>query len=158
MGIICCLSDRRRRRRRRAPGVDLPRTASATVNCRIIPGVDPQAVQATLERVIDDPGVSIDTLYESVASPPSPLPPAMLERFESLVDGSRPDVPLTPQMSTGGTNGLFLRHAGIPVYGVAGWFIKKDAVHARGLDEKIGIRQLHEGAAFWYRMLKRLSQ
>jgi len=136
----------------------LPRQASATVNCRMIPGRSPAEVQAALEAVIGNPGVHFATTYESVASPPSVLPAALLEGLETLVDQSWPGVPVIPQMSTGTTDGLFLRNAGIPVYGVAGWFIQPAEIRAHGLDEKIGIRQFHEGAEFWYRMLKDLSQ
>ena len=43
-----------------------------------------------------------------------------------------PGVPLIPEMSTGTTDGLFLRNAGIPVYGVASWFMHPDDVRASG--------------------------
>ena len=135
----------------------LPRAASATVNCRILPGNSPAAVQAELERVIDDKGVVFETIYESLPSPPSALPAALLETFESLVGERWPAVPVIPKMSTGTTDGLFIRNAGIPVYGVAGWFLKPDEARAHGLDEKIGVRAFHEGTEFWYRMLKTLS-
>lgn len=136
----------------------LPRHASATVNCRMVPGAKPEDVQSTLEQVVDDPGVVFETVYQSVSSPPSALSGELLESFEALADEQWPGVPVIPQMSTGTTDGLFLRNAGIPVYGVAGWFIEPDAIRAHGLDEKIGIRQFHEGAEFWYRMLRKLSQ
>jgi acetylornithine deacetylase/succinyl-diaminopimelate desuccinylase-like protein len=136
----------------------LPRQASATVNCRILPGRSPQEVQRVLESIVNDPAVKFETIYESVASPPSPMPAALLESLETLVEESWPGVPVIPQMSTGTTDGLFLRNAGIPVYGVAGWFIKPTEIRAHGLDEKIGIREFHEGAEFWYRMLRELSQ
>ncbi|MDT8322387.1 MAG: M20/M25/M40 family metallo-hydrolase, partial [Xanthomonadales bacterium] len=76
---------------------------------------------------------------------------------EMLVEESWPGVPVIPKMSTGTTDGLFVRNAGIPVYGVAGWFMKPDEARAHGLDEKIGVRAFHEGTEFWYRMLKTLS-
>ena len=136
----------------------LPRNASATVNCRIMPGRSPEEVQAVLEHVVDDPEVRFETMYESVASLPSPLPAALLESLETLVEQTWPGVPLIPEMSTGATDGLFLRNAGIPVYGVAGWFMHPDEVRAHGLDERIGIAEFHEGTEFWYRMLRELSQ
>jgi len=74
------------------------------------------------------------------------------------VEESWPGVPVIPQMSTGATDGLFVRNAGTPVYGVRGWFMRPEELRAHGLDEKIGIRQFHEGAEFWYQMLKRFSK
>jgi len=36
--------------------------------------------------------------------------------------------------------------------------MRPEELRAHGLDEKIGIRQFHEGAEFWYQMLKRFSK
>ena len=68
-----------------------------------------------------------------------------------------PGTPVVPQMSGGATDGLFVRNGGIPVLGVAGWFLRDNEVRAHGLDERIGVREFHEGVEFWYRMLKRLG-
>jgi acetylornithine deacetylase/succinyl-diaminopimelate desuccinylase-like protein len=69
-----------------------------------------------------------------------------------------PGIVVVPEMSTGATDGLFLRNAGMPVFGVAGWFMRPEDVRAHGLDEKIGIKEFHQGAEYWYRMLILLSQ
>jgi len=77
---------------------------------------------------------------------------------EQLVEQHWPGVPVIPEMSTGATDGLFLRNAGIPVFGVAGWFMRPGDIRAHGLDEKIGMAEFHAGTEFWYQMLKTLSQ
>ena len=61
-------------------------------------------------------------------------------------------------MSTGATDGLFVRNGGIPVLGVSGIFLGLDDHRAHGLDERVGIREFHDAVEFWYRMLKRLSR
>ena len=136
----------------------LPRQASATVNCRILPGIPPEEIEQQLRVWVDDPGISFESIYVSVASPMSPLTPTVVEAVESLVQDHWPGVPVIPEMSTGATDGLWVRNTGIPVYGVAGWMMHPDDIRAHGLDEKIGIEQFHEGAEFWYRMLKAFSQ
>jgi acetylornithine deacetylase/succinyl-diaminopimelate desuccinylase-like protein len=78
--------------------------------------------------------------------------------LEALVASFWPGVPVIPQMSTGATDGLFVRNAGIPVFAVAGWFMRLSDIRAQGPDEKIGIAEFHAGNEFWYRMLKSLSQ
>ena len=60
-------------------------------------------------------------------------------------------------MSSGATDGFFLRNAGIPVYGVSGIFHDIDDVRAHGRDERIPIRSFFEGQEFLYRIVKRLS-
>jgi acetylornithine deacetylase/succinyl-diaminopimelate desuccinylase-like protein len=136
----------------------LPRSASATVNCRVIPGTDPQQIEARLRAVVADDAVVFKSIYDAIPSPPSVLPGALLESLEALVGQFWPGVPVIPEMATGATDGLFLRNAGIPVFGVAGWFMRPGDVRAHGLDEKIGIAEFHQGTEYWYRMLTTLSQ
>jgi acetylornithine deacetylase/succinyl-diaminopimelate desuccinylase-like protein len=60
-------------------------------------------------------------------------------------------------MSTGATDGLYLRNAGVPVYGVSGIFGDVDDVRAHGQDERILARSYFEGLEFLYRLLKALA-
>src|SRR3954469_2728401 len=53
----------------------LPQVATAMINCRIFPGVDPNAVKAELERIVADPEVVVsrnDAYVSSIASPLRP--------------------------------------------------------------------------------------
>jgi acetylornithine deacetylase/succinyl-diaminopimelate desuccinylase-like protein len=136
----------------------LPRNATATVNCRIVPGVDPSEVLAKLKELVNDPAIEFSSIYDSKPSPPSVMPAALQESLERLVDETWPGIPVIPEMSTGATDGLFVRNAGIPVFGVAGWFMRSSDIRAHGLDEKIGIAEFHAGTEFWYRMLTTLSK
>ena len=136
----------------------LPRDATATVNCRILPGTDPAEVRARLVELIDNPAVKIESIYDAKPSPASIMPAALQESLERLVEENWPGVPVIPEMSTGATDGLFVRNAGIPVFGVGGWFMRPGDIRAHGLDEKIGVAEFHEGTEFWYQMLKTLSQ
>ncbi len=60
-------------------------------------------------------------------------------------------------MSTGATDGLFLRNAGIPVYGVSGIFGDVDDIRAHGRDERIAVRSFVEGQEFLYRLIVALT-
>ncbi len=68
-----------------------------------------------------------------------------------------PGVRVLPVMSTGATDGLYLRRAGIPVYGVSGLFHDTDDVRAHGQDERILIEHFYEGQEFLYRLVRALS-
>ncbi len=136
----------------------LPRNATATINCRIVPGVEPSEVLAKLKELVNDPAIEFSSIYDSKPSPPSVMPAALQETLERLVDETWPGIPVIPEMSTGATDGLFVRNAGIPVFGVAGWFMRSSDIRAHGLDEKIGIAEFHEGTEFWYHLLTTLSQ
>ncbi len=136
----------------------LPRKATATINCRIVPGVEPAEVLAKLKELVNDPSITFTSLYDSRPSPASVMPASLQETLERLVEETWPGIPVMPEMSTGATDGLFIRNAGIPVFGVAAWFMRSSDIRAHGLDEKIGIAEFHAGTEFWYRMLKTLSQ
>jgi len=68
-----------------------------------------------------------------------------------------PGVPVIPMMSTGATDGLFLRNAGIPVYGVSGLFNDIADIRAHGQNERINIESFFEGQEFLYRLMEALS-
>jgi acetylornithine deacetylase/succinyl-diaminopimelate desuccinylase-like protein len=135
----------------------LPQRARATVNCRILPGEPPEEVLATLQRVIGDPQISVTPIAPAKPSPPSPLTPEILRAIEETTGEMWPGVPVIPTMSTGATDGLYLRQAGIPVYGVSGVFGDADDVRAHGQDERIATSWFYEGLEFCYRLMKRLT-
>jgi len=135
----------------------LPQSARAVVNCRMLPDEDPAEVEATLRRVVGDDSATLRRIYAPVASPPSPLAPEILEPIGAVVEQVWPGALIVPEMSTGATDGLFVRNGGIPVYGVSGIFAEPDDVRAHGRDERVGVEAYHDAIRFWYGMLKALA-
>jgi acetylornithine deacetylase/succinyl-diaminopimelate desuccinylase-like protein len=132
----------------------LPQAARATVNCRILPGEPAEEVEATLRRLAEDPRITIRTTYGAIASPASPLTPAIMGPVERLVARQFPNVPVVPVMEAGATDGLFLRNAGIPTYGVSAVFEDRNDVRAHGRDERIGVESFYDALEFWYQMMQ----
>jgi acetylornithine deacetylase/succinyl-diaminopimelate desuccinylase-like protein len=135
----------------------LPQLARAVVNCRIIPGDPPEEVRSTLVRILADSKIGVFPIADAVAGPVSPLKPDVMGAIERTTDGMWPGVPVVPVMSTGATDGLYLRNAGIPTYGVSGFFQDVDDTRAHGRDERLGVKQFYEGREFLYRLVKALS-
>jgi acetylornithine deacetylase/succinyl-diaminopimelate desuccinylase-like protein len=135
----------------------LPQSAQAIVNCRILPGESPVEVKSTLIRVVADPKVSVSAIDDAVPSEPSPLRPDVIGAIERITTQMWPGVPVVPVMSTGATDGLYLRNAGIPTYGVSGFFEDVDDTRAHGRDERLGVKQFYEGREFLYRLVKAVS-
>lgn len=135
----------------------LPQLARATVNCRMVPDDTKDAVAATLGRVMADSAITISVSYEPTASPASPLRADVIAPIKELVRSTWPGVPVIPEMSTGATDGLYVRNAGIPVYGVSAIFEEPNDVRAHGRDERVGVKEYHAAVGFWYRMLKTLT-
>ncbi|MDH5323674.1 MAG: M20/M25/M40 family metallo-hydrolase [Gammaproteobacteria bacterium] len=136
----------------------LPQRAQATVNCRMLPTDSPQVVIQTLKTVINDEQVSVTPIKPAVPSPSSPLTPELLGAIEAVTAEMWPGVPVIPTMGTGATDGLHLRNAGIPVYGVSGLFGEVADNRAHGRDERILIKSFFEGQEFLYRLTTRLAK
>jgi len=135
----------------------LPQRAQANVNCRILPGEAPAEVEKTLVRVLADPAIKVAPVGQIDASAPSPLLPELMGAVTDLTAAMWPGIVVLPSMSTGATDGRYLRAAGIPCYGVSGIFSDVDDPRAHGKDERLGTKQLDEGAIFLQRLVARLA-
>ncbi len=135
----------------------LPQTATANINCRILPGEDPDMIKALLIKAINDSEVSVTAVKLANPSPASPINPDVFKKIETVTQQLFPDVPVVPMMSTGATDGRYLRLANIPTYGVSGIFYDASDVRAHGRDERIKVKSFYEGQEFLYRLVKELS-
>lgn len=132
----------------------LPQSASANVNCRILPGESPSSIRQKLVEVLADQAITVNFVAEARPSAPSPLKPDVMQPIESTTKAMWPDVVVVPVMSAGATDGLYLRNAGIPTYGIEGIFYEIDDNRAHGQDERVGVKQYLEGLEFQYRLIK----
>jgi len=135
----------------------LPQTAKANVNCRMLPGESPEDVRKTIVGVLADEAISVTPVAPAKPSPPSPLKPEVMGAIERVTRQLWPDVVVLPVMGTGATDGLYLRRAGIPTYGVDGIFEDVDDTRAHGKDERIGVKQFYDGQEFLYRLVRALA-
>lgn len=135
----------------------LPQFAAATVNCRAIPGTSLAELETMLTRVVADSEVRIVSVGDWIPSPPSPLFPHLLATIERLSKEFFPGASVIPSMSSGATDGLYLRNGGIPTYGVSALFDDPADVRAHGRDERISVSGYYAAVRFWYRMIKELA-
>jgi acetylornithine deacetylase/succinyl-diaminopimelate desuccinylase-like protein len=136
----------------------LPQLATATVNCRILPGVDPDAIQAELQRVVADPGVEVTRNDDYVSSLASPLRKDVVDAYTDAVRALHPGAPVMPEMSTGASDARPFRVAGIPIYGVDGsWGVTPIDNRSHGRDERLPVKALGDDVDHWVLMLTRLA-
>jgi acetylornithine deacetylase/succinyl-diaminopimelate desuccinylase-like protein len=132
----------------------LPQRAAATINCRIFPGETASAVRDTLIKVIGDPAVSVSKPTERPASKGPPLTRQVMGPIETVTAQMWPGVPVVPMLLAAGTDGTALIAAGIPTYGVSGFFYDADLGRMHGLNERIRVVSLYEGRDFLYKLVK----
>lgn len=136
----------------------LPQKASATVNCRIFPGVSVDSVRNTLVQVIADPAVSVTVIDKPFSSDPSPMRDDIQKAVRKAVDGNFAGLPIVPEMSTGATDSQYFRAAGIPSYGVSGLYMRDEDGYAHGLNERAPVSATGRGLIHWHVLLKELAK
>jgi len=136
----------------------LPQLAAANVNCRILQSDSVEYVLGELKRVVADDQVAITIKTNEGPSPVSPMRPDVMKAFERVTDTLWPGVITLPTMAVGGSDGRYLRVAGIPTYGVQGFFLDRDDVRAHGRDERMPVRSFYEGQTFLYELVKTLAK
>ena len=138
----------------------LPQSATATVNCRIFPQVQPKDVQAELQALVG-PNVEVepDPNYIGLPTPASPLRADVVAAVTKAIRRFHgPAMHVYPMMSTGASDGSFFRAQGIPVYDIDGsWGISPLDERAHGLDERIPVRAMYDDVLHWESIIRDLA-
>ena len=135
----------------------LPQLAAATVNCRVLPEDSVEYVTETLRRVVADSAVRVIVNGAPRGAPPSPMRGDLLSAVGAVTTELWPGVATVPMMVMGATDGMYLRAAGIPTYGVQGLFYDRDDIRFHGRDERLKVQSFYEGQSFMYELVKRLA-
>ena len=136
----------------------LPQLASATVNCRIFPGVSVESVRAKIAEVIDNPKATVKGIGTPYASDASPMRGDVMQAVRKAVDANFAGLPIVPSMSSGATDSLYFRAAGIPSYGVSGAYVQPVDDFAHGLNERVPVSAVARGLAHWHVLLTELAK
>ena len=136
----------------------LPQLAASNVNCRVLPEDSPDYVDSTLRKVIADDRVALTIEGEVHQGPPSPIREDLMQTIGRVTNTLWPGVPAVPMMVMGATDGLFLRNAGIPTYGIQGFFFDRNDIRFHGRDERMKVQSFYEGQTFLYELVKSLAQ
>jgi len=121
----------------------IPAHAEGTIDCRILPGEDPELVAAQVREMVREFDVSVEIVFSErpSGSPRGPL-------FDAVADAVRsvhPDAVVLPYMSTGFTDSRFFRSVGVETYGLMPLLTaREDMGRIHGVDEKIPVEGIAE--------------
>jgi acetylornithine deacetylase/succinyl-diaminopimelate desuccinylase-like protein len=132
----------------------LPQLAAANVNCRVLPEDSIDYVQSALQKTVADDQVTIKVVGDASKGPASPMRPDVLNAVSRVTSQLWLGVPVVPTMVMGATDGKSLRAAGIPTYGVQGFFMDRNDIRFHGRDERMSIQSFYEGQTFLYELVK----
>ncbi|MGD0947458.1 MAG: M20/M25/M40 family metallo-hydrolase [Candidatus Binatia bacterium] len=121
----------------------IPSTASAELDCRLLPGEDPKAFVRTITDVIADPDVKVSVLLNFSASS-SPIDAASYAAVRTLAE--RDGVPVVPSVLTGFTDSHYFREKGIASYGFIPFDLSEDEERREhGVNERVSTLNLRQG-------------
>ncbi|MBE9538861.1 MAG: M20/M25/M40 family metallo-hydrolase [Proteobacteria bacterium] len=135
----------------------LPQSATATVNCRIFPGISVADVEVVLKEVVANKGVEFELLGEPTESPISETRKDVVAAVTKAVHTRYPDVKLIAYMESGGTDGMHFRKAGIPTWAVSARFMNPDEMFAHGLNERVPIKGFYDALDHWSIIIRELA-
>ena len=145
----------------------LPQTASANVNCRILPGHSPEEVRQELIRIFADPKITVrygnfagqlsDRAPDEKSFSPPPPRSDVIAPIQRIAAQMWPGAPVISEMETGASDSVYTMAVGIPSYGVSGIAIDNDDIRAHGKDERLPVESFYRGLDFYYWYLKALS-
>jgi acetylornithine deacetylase/succinyl-diaminopimelate desuccinylase-like protein len=135
----------------------LPQSATATVNCRVFPGVPVGDIETILKQVIGNDAIEFKQLEEATESPVSELRSDVVAAVSKAVHTRYPDLKVIAYLESGGTDGMHFRKAGIPTWAVSGLFMNPDEMYAHGLNERVPIKAFYDALDHWSIILRELA-
>jgi len=135
----------------------LPQSATATVNCRIFPGIKIEEIETALRGVVDNPEIEFQLLGKPVVGPASEKRADVFAAVSKAVHSRYPGLTIIPFVSPGATDGMHFRRAGIATYGAPGIFMDPKDDFAHGLNERVPRNAFHDALDHWSIILRELT-
>ena len=135
----------------------LPQSATATVNCRVFPGVPVAEVKQALQQAIGNDAITFEETYPPTESPVSELREDIRAAVSEAVQVRYPGVKMIAYMESGGTDGMHFRRAGIPTWAMSGIFMNPDEMYAHGLNERVPVKAFNDALDHWSVIIKDLT-
>jgi len=138
----------------------IPSEASATLDCRLLPGVEARHMLAQITSALADPRVNIEVLYEPTDEAISSSHETVLFRtIEQVVGELVPGAVVTPQLLPGGTDSRYFRSKGASAYGFEPMIASAsdlDLIHSH--DERIRVDEFHRMIRILHEVVRRVAQ
>jgi acetylornithine deacetylase/succinyl-diaminopimelate desuccinylase-like protein len=121
----------------------IPRSASADVDCRLLPGENPDTFVRTITDAVADPMVNVEVVLNFPPSS-SPTDTALYRSLRRLAQ--QESTPVVPAVLTGFTDSHYFREKGIASYGFVPFALtEEEGGREHGIDERLSTANLRDG-------------
>jgi acetylornithine deacetylase/succinyl-diaminopimelate desuccinylase-like protein len=132
----------------------IPSVAEATLDCRLLPGTDTDEWLAEIRRRLDDPGLTLEVLYESDDSVVTPYDAGLYRALASAIVRQDPDATVVPILIPYGTDSNAFRHKGAKSYGLTPLILPADVVGSmHGDAERVPVTEMGKAIRIFYEAL-----
>jgi acetylornithine deacetylase/succinyl-diaminopimelate desuccinylase-like protein len=134
----------------------IPGVAEATLDCRLIPGQDPDDFTQQVRQVVADPKVSIETVFESSTRASTPGT-ELFGVIESAVHDYIEEAVVLPSVSAGFTDSRVFRRHGITAYGFIPILLEQEEAQTfHGHNERITIENVRMGTQILFETVRKI--
>lgn len=136
----------------------IPGSAEATVDCRLLPTTDPREFVEEMRRIVDDPDVEIEMVYQHDSGMSSMDTPVVSIAAEVVREKLGDDAFIMPQLTPGFTDSHAYRAAGAQAYGFTPCLLTRDDLATiHGHNERISVANLRMGTEVLFEVVRRLA-
>jgi acetylornithine deacetylase/succinyl-diaminopimelate desuccinylase-like protein len=125
----------------------IPQEASVELDIRLLPDEDTVAFRRTLERLIADPRIELESIGDMAPRYDAPLDTEMFKALERVAGRMLPGVPVATPVSAGATDRPYWAAAGVICYGIDPWLVEleesRHSVH--GNNERLSVENIEFG-------------
>jgi acetylornithine deacetylase/succinyl-diaminopimelate desuccinylase-like protein len=133
----------------------IPSTAEATLDCRLLPGVNPAEFLSEMKARINDPRITIETLTDPPDPGASAMETPLFSALRAAVQKYHTGAVVTPILIPYGTDSVRLRAKGVVAYGFTPMVLDAATVATMHSDEeRIPIEEFKKGLRVFYELLK----
>jgi len=136
----------------------IPSEAAAEVDCRLLPGEDPDRFTDRLRSLIADDKVEVKVLFSYPANASS-IDTALFRAIEKAARRRDPKCIVTSPISTSSNDSHYFRELGIVCYNFEPYRADDDEnARSHGDDERISVENIEFGTVFYYDVLTEMNR
>ncbi len=133
----------------------IPSSSEATLDCRLLPGVNAEEFLSEMKARINDPRVTVEKINSSADTGTSTPDTALYRTLKAAVLKAHPDAVVTPILVPYSTDSAPLRKRGIVAYGFTPMILDLATVATMHSDEeRIPVAEFLEGIRIYFDVLR----
>ncbi|HVO99401.1 MAG TPA: M20/M25/M40 family metallo-hydrolase [Bryobacteraceae bacterium] len=133
----------------------IPSVAEATLDCRLLPGVNADEFESGIKARINDRRVTVERLSDPVDAGVSSAETPLFAAMRKALLKEHPDAVVTPMLTPYGTDSVHLRKRGIPAYGFIPMTLDTATVATMHSDqERIPVAEFLRGIRIYFDVLR----